>query len=384
MSLWLGGGFMRVRHFRSRRAEMDQSEVHLYCGPSGWELPLLHPEDMAALTLVKVAGLDCSLRCNSSHAMTATHCLPYMHVRGARISSSTATGPESAADSTSGAAAGKVNHAGNHAAALGISSAAGLHAIRQVLRTRTGGMIGLVDRALTKTQLAESDAFASLLQSTFTSVMFYEWYLDDVCYEVYIKEKLAEGLTYPMSWLNPMKERRRVRQALESGLMGTEQGIEQAYQDADLALSHFSSRLGSHSEFFYGGKPASIDAFLFGYLSCIVYSPIQNSRLRDLLLERKNLVQFCHTMRSKLYPDLAEQMSAAETNDSRPARMSARSAAEEAARRSADTATKTSAKQLSEAERSRRWRNKIFISACVISFVGYALNVFEFEGLSFS
>mmetsp|Transcript_13187 Transcript_13187/g.35508 ORF Transcript_13187/g.35508 Transcript_13187/m.35508 type:complete len:350 (-) Transcript_13187:512-1561(-) len=343
-------------------------EMDLYSGAAGWALPCLEPMCTAVLALLRAHEIPVTLHSSQSPAMTALHELPVLHERAPPVGAS-------------------------HTDAM---VKAGLSGIRAFLRAQR-----LVDWSLTPAQLAECDAFSALIASSIAPLEAYERMLVDENYSAHTRTQIASELAFPSSWIVPMRERGRVRAALTDALGLAEDNrvrtakLEASYDSAKHALAHLSARLGSLAfgagadKLFYSGGSASapsvssLDAVLFGHLAAVLYSPFEESRLRELIAAHPSLVSFCHRMRARCFPecDGVDIERPSGTNK----RVFERTSAERAAREAADRASQKHARSadshapLDPKEQARKRRNQIFVAVCVGSFVLYALDFVEFE-----
>eukprot|EP00184_Porphyridium_aerugineum_P000841 CAMPEP_0184698998 /NCGR_PEP_ID=MMETSP0313-20130426/5418_1 /TAXON_ID=2792 /ORGANISM="Porphyridium aerugineum, Strain SAG 1380-2" /LENGTH=231 /DNA_ID=CAMNT_0027158013 /DNA_START=46 /DNA_END=737 /DNA_ORIENTATION=+ len=228
----------------------DTVYLHLYTGPSGWILPMLYPEDMAATCLMRMVGIgsqtevdhvqpqsgkvELEIHPDSSEDMSVYRRLPIMSIETpSHISDATATSysPSSSSSSSSSTTLTKKP-----------VIAAGYASIKQALRSRSQGSIPHIDRHLTSAQTAEADAFATLLHATLYDLVLYEWFISEDNFEVYMKDKLTENESWPMSWIHPMSKRKQVRNKLEDGILASDESLEAAYTEASIALGHLSTR----------------------------------------------------------------------------------------------------------------------------------------------
>ena len=75
------------------------------------------------------------------------------------------------------------------------------------------------------------------------------------------------------------------------------------YQVAKECLEVLSTRLGERRKYFYGDTPRLLDALVFGEIVALLYAPIPNGRLRQMILEYPNLLRFVENIRQTYFAD---------------------------------------------------------------------------------
>mmetsp|Transcript_33665 Transcript_33665/g.82599 ORF Transcript_33665/g.82599 Transcript_33665/m.82599 type:complete len:276 (+) Transcript_33665:3-830(+) len=247
---------------------------------------------------------------------------------------------------------------------------AGFRAIRRRCGTKT-------DSGLTKTQKAESLAFATLVEGELGRARVYEWFAVEENFLV-VRAAYATGLVFPINVFMPMARKRKALSALPKEVAF--EPDHHIYDGVEECLRSLSERLGDRKPFFYGDSPSALDATVYGYLALALYAPLRKSRVRQILSEYPNLVQLVNRVKQEWFPsDHVEEpplQEPASSSDRRP-RRSAAAAANDA------HAKATTNSDLPAEEVDRRQRNKLFIAITVASFLGYALfgSELEFEGL---
>ncbi|KAM8949337.1 metaxin-1 isoform 2-T2 [Lycaon pictus] len=73
------------------------------------------------------------------------------------------------------------------------------------------------------------------------------------------------------------------------------------YQEARECLTLLSQRLGSQ-KFFFGDAPASLDAFVFGYLALLLQAKLPSGKLQAHLRGLQNLCAYCTHILSLYFP----------------------------------------------------------------------------------
>jgi glutathione S-transferase len=113
-------------------------------------------------------------------------------------------------------------------------------------------------------------------------------------------KEFAATMPAPICWLLPTVLRRVFKKQLYERGMGRHSEdviIEQGKADID-ALSEL---LGNQS-YFFGDKPSSIDACVFGFLGVTLYVAGENP-LYHYAAARENLMRYCERMRTRYFPE---------------------------------------------------------------------------------
>lgn len=76
--------------------------------------------------------------------------------------------------------------------------------------------------------------------------------------------------------------------------------ILQVHSKAQRCITTLSTRLGE-SDFFFGSKPTSFDAYVFSYLAPILKVPLPNCALQNHLKACPNLVKFINCILQKYF-----------------------------------------------------------------------------------
>ena len=83
---------------------------------------------------------------------------------------------------------------------------------------------------------------------------------------------------------------------------------EDAREMAATAYKSLSGKLGEQ-KYFFGEKPSSLDAIVFGHLAAQMFAPMPEDSLREVYEEFPNLVAFVERMAEELFgavPDVAK------------------------------------------------------------------------------
>mmetsp|Transcript_11592 Transcript_11592/g.20964 ORF Transcript_11592/g.20964 Transcript_11592/m.20964 type:complete len:319 (-) Transcript_11592:2010-2966(-) len=316
--------------------------MELYIGPRGWILPALYPIDLSMDLLLRSNHINHSIHINTSPSMTISNTLPILHPS---LSSS--------------------------------HYPSGLHSIIQYLRSHS-----LIDSHLTTLQVSESNAYSSYILNTLESIVNYELFLIDSNFHTITNPLLKHTQTFPISFMNPIRTRYRIRSELQH-LINDDMKLQETYDQVRVVLNSINIRLGTQSLSFYGGNQnqsvSSLDAIVFGLLANCLYSDLKESRLREIVSEFRNLVELCHSLRSRFYQECHECF------DGSVEHVLEKSATERITKERAEKSGNQRRRDVEVKDEkvvARKRRNQMFIVVCVLSFGLYALELIEFDSLT--
>ncbi|XP_026526360.1 metaxin-3 isoform X1 [Notechis scutatus] len=144
---------------------------------------------------------------------------------------------------------------------------------------------------------ADTLAYIALLEEKLHPAMLYTFWIEADNYYNLTKPWFASRIPFPLSWYLPRKMSRDAlnRILLTKGgppLYSITEIEVQIYRDAKECLNLLSNRLGS-SPFFFGNKPTTLDAFVFGFLAPLYKAPFLKVQLQEHLKQLPNLCHFC-------------------------------------------------------------------------------------------
>jgi metaxin len=243
----------------SRRGRVT---ARLYTGSGGWGLPTIDADGLSAHALLQFASI------------------PYASVEAPRAP----TDPPVVVFERSGTS-------GQPSSASGLTSLIG---------TLTSDP-ALPDPNLTLTPFmtAEATAFATLVSARFAPARLYEFYIKNVNYDDVYHTVLSSSSPFPLNRIVPYMARRELRAAFAA----TRKTPQECYFDAGIAVAALSARLGSTNKFFYGEKPAVLDAIVFGQLAAVLFVPLPDSQLRHMVASHANLVNFVMRIKNEYFPE---------------------------------------------------------------------------------
>lgn len=151
-----------------------------------------------------------------------------------------------------------------------------LAAARAILAALAKSNTVNLDAGLSPAQRAELLAFVTLVTARLDVATHYTTWLEPRGFREFRKAAYGSALPFPLSYLVPWSQRAEMKR-----LLGHVDGFK-AYQDTVQALSAVSDRLrASSGRFFFGDRPSSLDALLFGHMAFYKHSPVAAPVLRD-------------------------------------------------------------------------------------------------------
>ncbi|XP_065910492.1 metaxin-1-like isoform X2 [Dysidea avara] len=163
-----------------------------------------------------------------------------------------------------------------------------------------------LDGALTAKQAAESFAYKTLVRDALHKALLYCRWLDAENYSSFTRKWYSNQLSFPLTIFLPHMKHRSVQSKLENEC--TPDLTPDMFHNLVLARARecfntLSVKLDTQ-QYFFGDKPTSLDAVVYGYLDNLIqYSLPGNNSLQGHVYCCDNLLQFCTRVRSRLYPD---------------------------------------------------------------------------------
>ncbi|KAM3722095.1 Metaxin-1 [Dirofilaria immitis] len=165
---------------------------------------------------------------------------------------------------------------------------------------RKSGQEVVLDSELSMSEKNEFEAYASLMHRNFYPAELQLLWLDPFNYSAITQHWYSKQLPFGYN-LYYLEKRRRRAQAYVSAC-GREKA--QIILDAVNTINFLEDRL-DNKKYFYGDKPSSIDALIFGYLAPILKLPLPSDRLQQHIMSCPNIVRFIESIIS-IYLPLSE------------------------------------------------------------------------------
>lgn len=161
------------------------------------------------------------------------------------------------------------------------------------------------DTHLSDQQQTEVVAFTALLEDRLLPAILYSRWLDSQNYLECTRRHHSRLIHFPLSLLYLSWRHHAVQHDVMRG-SPPEHTVEQVGSEllakAVDCLSLLSARLGEN-EYFFGERPSSLDAVLYGYLEVVLQSPLPSGNsLQTRLHSHTNLQRYCEALRRKHFP----------------------------------------------------------------------------------
>lgn len=162
-----------------------------------------------------------------------------------------------------------------------------------------------VDQTLMAKQSADTLAFTALLTEKLLPAILYQWWMDGKTYVELTRPWYGKAVGFPFSLYWPMRKQTASKTRLMSQF-GTscisESELESlVLKNAKECLNLLSSRLADRN-YFFGDKPTSLDAVVYGHLQPLLRAPLSNSPLHTHLKACRNLVAYCQRISNEYFP----------------------------------------------------------------------------------
>ncbi|CAD5216579.1 unnamed protein product [Bursaphelenchus okinawaensis] len=161
-----------------------------------------------------------------------------------------------------------------------------------------------LDFELDNEQKSQFDSYKALLNIQFVPTLENVFFLDEFNYSALMINWYSNYVTFPMNiyYLNKRKNL-ATKIVNSSGRSNTN-----LLTDGINVLNMLSSKLGE-SKYFFGTKPSSFDALIYGYLAPLHKLPLANTDLQLHLSALPNLTLFVETITSIYLPLSIDQIS---------------------------------------------------------------------------
>jgi glutathione S-transferase len=111
-----------------------------------------------------------------------------------------------------------------------------------------------------------------------------------------------EFYPFPLNYLIIRTRRKEILNRLSIQLRQVNLDSETIYQQANQTLNAIAIKLGS-SPYLLGNQPTLVDAFLFAFLHCVLSSEFPMNRLRGMIMENINLVDYARSIWKRWFRD---------------------------------------------------------------------------------
>ncbi|MAC48009.1 MAG: glutathione S-transferase [Oceanospirillum sp.] len=156
-----------------------------------------------------------------------------------------------------------------------------------------------LDADLSEAEQATANLVIRALDDSFYWCLVYARWLREGSWQI-VKPAFFKKMPFPLRYIAPYVARRRIRQACHN------QGISR-HSDAEIlamarqVLQDLSVLLGN-KDYFFGDKPSTLDATVFGFLAQIIISELKTA-VTPIAQEFPNLVSFCQRVQEQYYSE---------------------------------------------------------------------------------
>ncbi|KAI8895392.1 hypothetical protein BC833DRAFT_601453 [Globomyces pollinis-pini] len=160
-----------------------------------------------------------------------------------------------------------------------------------------------LDQDLSPLQLAESQAFISLIEDKLYDALLYTWWIEQDNYVNSIQPTMGTHLSFFNKYMIPGQIRDRVRSRL--GVVRYvkfgDDYVPEIYATAHECYKALADKLGEKS-FFFGDTPTTLDAIAYGHLSLHAFPSLKVPALFTMLaFQFPTLIAFCERMRQHTF-----------------------------------------------------------------------------------
>ncbi|KAJ8380411.1 hypothetical protein SKAU_G00011890 [Synaphobranchus kaupii] len=239
--------------------------MELSCWGGDWGLPSVHTDSLVVLAYAKFAGAKLTIEPVDWTWKTLTGTVPSLHCEGGEVTEPTQ--------------------------------------ILNFLRKRGYN----ADYELSAKQGADTMAYIALLQEKLHPALLHMFWVDAENYANLTRPWFASRSPFPLNFFLPSRLASVALSRIlltkgESPLHSVTEVEAKIYSEAKECLNLLSHRLGS-SQYFFGSTPASLDAFVFGYIAPLHKASLPSGQLQQHLKQLSNLCQFCDAVLKNYFVD---------------------------------------------------------------------------------
>ncbi|KAJ3292399.1 Metaxin-3 [Borealophlyctis nickersoniae] len=162
-----------------------------------------------------------------------------------------------------------------------------------------------LDAHLSAHQRAESLGYISLVEDKMHDALLYTWWLEADNFAKSTRPTFSKAL----SWINryylptQLREKARARLAHYGKITENGKSVSEVYAMARQCYAALAAKLGT-KEYFFGSRPSTLDAVVFGHLALHCYPSLADYRLFSMLnFEFPTLVAYYNRLRLTLFSE---------------------------------------------------------------------------------
>ncbi|KAF9427574.1 hypothetical protein BGZ94_004633 [Podila epigama] len=171
---------------------------------------------------------------------------------------------------------------------------------------------------LNSEELAKTAAYTALVDESLTDALLFSWFADSDNFLGATRKAYSKLLSFPTRYILPIQMRKSAVQRVKKYGGDVESGTLVKAENTkiyDLARDCYrvlDRKLGEN-EFFFGVRPTSLDAKVFGFLALQLFPEIPNPRFQMILTSQfPRLVAYCNRCREEFFANLPDTSSPSE------------------------------------------------------------------------
>lgn len=172
------------------------------------------------------------------------------------------------------------------------------------------------DSHLEGSQRSDLKVFSGLVCDALLPALKHTLWLDPCNFLNTSKPAWSSLTTFPLSIYLPIHHRNRVKASFKNNFkykhLSEEALSLQVMSTGKEVINLLSAKL-AHQQFFFGDKPTSIDAILFGCLAPLLHISLPSRALHIHLRGCPNLVAYCQRILEQIFPESAAKLSEAKS-----------------------------------------------------------------------
>jgi metaxin len=161
-----------------------------------------------------------------------------------------------------------------------------------------------IDQGLPDKSQGLMGAYISMVEEKLVPALNYYFWIDARNYSDSTRPKYAKAMMFPFFFFLPFRIHNQLLSDITSSFnhnLPIEDIECKLYKDAKECLNLLSKLLGE-KEFFFGTRPTTLDAVVYGYIAVLLKSTLPNEILQQHLKNCNNLVSFCERISNKYFP----------------------------------------------------------------------------------
>ncbi|KAK1174266.1 metaxin-3-like isoform X1 [Acipenser oxyrinchus oxyrinchus] len=237
--------------------------MELSCWGGDWGLPSIHTESLIVMAYAKFSGAELKIQTIDWTWKTLTGTVPALNLEDAVV-----TKP--------------------------------VHIVNYLRKQKYN-----VDYDLTAKQGADTLAYIALLEEKLHPALLHTFWVDAENYSNVTRPWFASRTPFPLNFYLPCRQASAALNRIlltkgEPPLHSITEVEAKIYSDAKECLNLLSHRLGT-SQYFFGNKPTSLDAFVFGFLAPLHKAHLPSGQLQQHLKQLPSLANFCDNIISTYF-----------------------------------------------------------------------------------